>query len=497
MMSMTILSRVRNLKAARDAAFFFLFTGVLILAQPLGAHASLQSQLRQLFQNESPSGANWSIQVERKGAETPLFSMSAARKLIPASNMKLLTGAAVLLTLGPDYKYPTRIYAGGPIQNGVLNGDLLIEGTGDPSLGGRFHGGDITAIFRDWAAQLKRRGIERIAGDLVGLDTLFDDTRIGLNWHPDDLSEWYAAEISALNFNDGCIDVMVRGGPSSGSAAQVTFDPNTDYVRWVNDLTTVSRARNVRGIRFERDLENQTIRVYGSVQRNKQYTRYVTAPNPTLYCLSVIEQVFEAEGIQISGEIRRNAIDEQSPASSRSLIYTHQSPPLLQLVEVCLRNSQNLYSEHFLKTLGAHYYGVGSYETGTLALKDVLFEHGCEIDGIYIGDGSGLSRESRISAQSLIALLEAVAATDYGETFFESLPVSGESGTLRRRMRGTDAQGRVHAKTGTLNGVRALSGYIQTQGGETYLFSMLANGSHSGYRFTQIMDDACEMIAAQ
>lgn len=486
----------RATKAAFRAAFFFI--AFVLWCSPVFASAAIRAELDRLFQQSSPRGASWSVLVEPLDGGQTLYSRQPDRNLIPASNMKLLPVAAILLEFGPDYTFPTRLYAEGRVSEGVLHGNLVVVGSGDPSIGGRFNGGNITGYLREWAEQLKRQGVTRISGDVIGVDALFDDERVGLNWHPSDLTRWYAAEVSALNLNDGCLDVIVRGGANAGSSVSVSTVPNTQYVRLINELRTVAQENQAQGVHFIRDVETRTIRMTGSVARNQTVRLFVTAPNPSEFFVTVLKEVLEEEGIAVGGVSRRAPHGGPlEPDESWNLLYTHHSPPLLQLAEVCLVRSQNLYSEHFLKALGARLYGVGSYESGTLAIKDILLQYGCDIDGLYIGDGSGLSRESRVNSLALVTLLRAVEQTEYAETFRECLPLAGQTGTLRNRMRGVAAQGRVRAKTGTLNGVRGLSGFIEARSGAVYVFSMLANGPTSAPTFTQIMDQACSIIAAQ
>ncbi len=330
------------------------------------------------------------------------------------------------------------------------------------------------------------------------MDDLFDDEQYGLNWNPLDYVEWYAAEISALSFNDGCVDVKVKGAPRSGQAVEVQLSPPTRYLNVNNELSTVVNRKNVRGVGMEREPESRTLSLKGSVLAKRAATHWATVPNPTLYFMTVLKETLEAEGIRIQGTPRDFSDGTALPAKALwKKLDTYRSPPLTSLMEVCLKNSQNLYAEHFLKTLGARCYGKGSLVTGALAIKDILFNQGCDIDDQFIADGSGLSRENRVNADAFVRVLQTIERSPYRQMFWDMLPCSGVDGTLENRMRGVPAYKRVHAKTGTLNGVRALSGYIQSQSGKTYIFSMLANGTRAASRYTRIMDNACDLLASQ
>ncbi|MFB3789364.1 MAG: D-alanyl-D-alanine carboxypeptidase/D-alanyl-D-alanine-endopeptidase [bacterium] len=469
---------------------------VWIWAVP-AASASLQSDLNVLFTKNLPQ-AVWSIQVESLEEEDNLYSLTPQRSLIPASNMKILVCAAALLRLQPDFKYKTELLASGKQTGSILEGNLIVAGSGDPSIGGRFNGNDVTALFRQWADVLKQNNILHVTGDIIGVDDVFDDVRHGLNWHPDNFLDWFAAEVSALSFNDACVDIIVEGAAKAGVPAMVRTNPPTQYLFLAPAVMTVGTQKAEKGIVIRRSADDLSLEVQGSIRANKSSVHYAAVPNPTLYFVSVLREILLAEGIVVDGKAR-DADDEPNlpaPKTWKSL-HVYESPPLSHLVNACLKNSQNLYAEHFLKTLGYTDYGVGSWEMGILALKDILNEHGCNLDAEFIADGSGLSRENRLSAQSLIQVLRIIAESPYKNLFQDSLPCSGVDGTLKRRLNGSDTAGRIFAKTGTLNGVRSLSGYINAKSGKTYIFSMLGNSTRGAVRMSGLMDEALELIASQ
>lgn len=488
MMTMMRTFQKRIQTAALAAAVLFLTYSVSNPAQ-----AALRDDLNALFKEEG--NQEWSILVQPLNSANPLYSLAPERKLIPASNIKLFSGAAALLQLGPDFRYETKLHLAGARTGNVWEGALIVEGGGDPSIGGRFNGGDLTETFRQWAAKLKLDGITTIDGDIIGVDDYFDDVNLGLNWDPDYREEWYSAEVSALSFNDACIDVIVRGEAKAGQRASVTLDPPTSYLKIENKVTTASSSKNAQGVRIERLDDTKTIRVSGSVRAKQSSTHFASTPNPTLYFVTVLKETLEREGVSVTGGAK-DADDVETPdRDSWKLVLSHRSQPLEVLLNTCLKNSQNLYAEHFLKTLGAEMYGIGSYTVGAMAVKSVLFRFGCNLDSIYLADGSGLSRENRANAQAFVDLLRAVERSPHAQLFHRLLPESGASGTLKNRMRDTAAKGRVLAKTGTLNGVRGLSGYITSQNGTTYAFSMIGNTTTRGYRISQIIDNACALIA--
>ncbi len=467
----------------------------IVLGFPLCVHASLHSELLALIEKDSPPNSEWSILIQPVNEPKPLFAYQPSKRLVPASNMKIPSSAAILLRLGPDFTYKTQLYISGTISGKTLQGDLIVVGSGDPSIGGRFNSGDITHLFKQWAALLKNNNIEIINGRVIGIDDIFDDKAHGLDWHPDDLLKWYAAEISGLSLNDGCLDLIIRGGNGVGNAAIVRKEPNTNYMKIINQVKTVSSHNAVRGIHYEREIDSRTLTLTGSIRARQTVRKWTTVPNPTHFFTTVLRENLQKQGIEISGQAYdADDLPSLPPEEKWTLLDEYESPPLSQLLSVCLKKSQNHYAEHFLKTLGYYEYGRGSSTWGAAAIKDIFFKYDSDLDRQYFADGSGLSRDNRLNAKSIIKVLRAMYTSPYGKTFRETLSQAGVDGTLKNRMRGTAAHGNVWAKTGTLNGVRALSGYLYAQSGKTYLVSFLANGETRGTRFSRIIDKACVLI---
>ncbi len=468
---------------------------ILLTNCVISSAASLKAELKTLFKTQ-PSYV-WSVSVENTKSEDKLFEITPHRNLIPASNEKVPVCAAILLKLGPEYVYQTSLYHSGSIEGSTLYGDLIVTGSGDPSIGGRFNGGDITYQFRLWAELLKRKGINSIQGDIIGVDNIFDDVPHGLNWHPVDLVEWYAAEISALSFNDGCIDILIQGSKTSGKPAKLTLNPPTKYIQLKPSVKTVRTRKSDKGVEIVRKPKATALQVKGTIRAKRSSTIYASVPNPTMFFVTVLKETLQKEGVKVKGDPLDGDDVLLKERKEWKKIDAFNSPPLKQLVEICLRNSQNLYAEHFIKTLGYTEYGQGSWPMGVAAVKDILTGHGCKLDGVYFADGSGLSRENRLSANAIIEILKSVKKSPRSKLFFNSLPQAGVSGTLKHRMRGTAAYKRVFAKTGTLNGTRSLSGLIKAKSGQTYLFSFLGNAKRNASHISKLIDEACALIASK
>jgi len=441
--------------------------------------------------------------VESISRNEVIYTQNNRTLLIPASNQKLLVAAAILDALGPDFQFQTELLAGGPIENGVLKGPLIVRGGGDPSIGGRFHGGDRLSIFKQWSRALKEKGIRQIDGDVIGDDNLFDDIPYGKGWQWDDLPYWFAAEISALSFNDNCMDLIIQPGKSVNTPAVCITAPPTDYIEIINRTQTVSQRPKQRDemkeMLYRRSNDGRTVIIEGPVLLNQErFQEYVTVPNPTLFTVTVLTDVLRKEGIDVTGKpMDVDELEKPLPAETLKSLFVHNSPPLSDLLTVLLQRSQNLYAEMFLKYLGRKKIGEGSTEAGARAVGAYLKRLGIPDKEYDIADGSGLSREDLVTPSALCALLKGIAQGKNAEIFRNCLPVAGESGTLRGRMGDGPTAGRVWAKTGKINGVRALSGYIESREKELFVFSFIVNNYQTaGKSAAYVQDEACKRIAA-
>lgn len=425
--------------------------------------------------------------VDRQRA---LYSRDADHGLLPASNMKLYTTAAALDRLGPNFQYTTSVYGNGPIRSdGVLAGDLIVGGRGDPTLSGRFYGDSVTYVFDRLAEKLRARGIRRVSGQLVGDASYFDDRLVAPGWEPGNLLWWYGARASSLSFNDNVVVVEVRPGGWVGAGAHVGFVPRSDRLTVVNRVRTVGR-RGGRSVGIKRRPDLGGYEVWGRIPVTSGPLRYVVAvENPPVFVLSVLRERLEKAGIEIVGGYRvvydRDALD----ARPWRLLASHTSPRMLEIVRVINKHSQNHFAEQVLKSLGAVFRGEGSFEGGASVVEAFLQEMGVETWDVRIDDGSGLSRKNEVTARRTAELLVAMRRHPHFEEFYDSLLIAGSDGDPRR-LDAPRARGNVHAKTGTLRGVSALSGYVTTVDGELLAFSVITNGLPGGKGRSIALEDA-------
>ncbi len=486
------------------------------VAQP--SARGLETTISTILADTSLADGFWGIHVVDLESGAELFSMNAGHNYIPASNMKVLTTAAVLDALGPDYRYTTRLYASGDIRGSTLDGHLVIRGTGDPTISDRRFtthyptDGDAFEVFRQWSDSLKAQGITSVTGHVIGDASYFDDELLGAGWAWDDEPTPFAAQISALSFNEGRLSISATG-TSLGSRARVRVEPDNDFVYVVNRSQTVaSGARH----QIRRDQGGNTIWFESEVPRGQTVSRTVSVHNPTRYFVHSLRALLRDEGITVSGDpvIGEDWWQGLDYGQMRS-IATHTSPPMSELISVTNKVSQNLYAEHLLRTLGAERCATarrraterrrdpdrvrcGSSEAGILASEPLFERAGMRVDRMRLRDGSGMSPYNMLSPLDLTALLQYMwnhPDASIRQAFVESMAIGGVDGTLRRRFSQSPANGSVFAKTGTVTGARNLAGYATTASGRPVAFAVLTNlfGTSTG-RVTRAQDEIVEAI---
>lgn len=440
------------------------------------ADATLAAVLDSIFGDTLFAGANWGVEVKSLRSGRVLYERNAGKMFVPASNMKLVTSSVALEALGPNFVYRTPVVATGPVVNGELRGDLVVIGSGDPTIAADFHGGDALAVFRAWADSLQARGIRRISGRIIGNDDVFDDLPLGRGWAWDDLADYYSAEIGGLQYNLGVVGITAAAGPAAGAPPRLTLDPATSYVRVVNGAVTAATAAGTDEQIARADTGN-TFVVTGQIAADTASVRNdMSVRNNTAYFATVLREALIARGISVRGA----AVDEDdlAPAARparRDTLFVNASPPLREILPGFLKPSQNQIGELLLKTLGHALRGDGSARAGIAVVDSVTRGWGLPPRKLAQADGSGLSRYNLVAPQFLIGLLEHMRQSPNWQVFYDALPVAGVDGTLRTRMRGTPLQNNVHAKTGTVSNVRSLSGYLTTASGEPIVFSMIVN----------------------
>jgi len=439
---------------------------VVLMALATGLHADVLSErIDSLLANKNLSHGLQGVVVKSLTTGKVLYERNADLNMVPASNMKLLVSATALDTLGPDFTCKTPVYAAGKIgPDGVLQGDLVIRGAGDPVM----ESPDLV----DLAKQVKAKGISKVTGGVIVDDSMFDARRIGYAWSWDYLSDYYAAQSSPLNLDRNVVQVWVRPAKTVGEPAVVTTIPAAAYMT-IESTATTGDAKSAKSLNIWRRLGHGTIVVTGSVALESNPTRFdglITVDNPAPWVGAVFKDALIAQGVAVDGAVSSGKLPEGAVQ-----VAEHVSPPISRIVSLLNKPSDNLVAEVLLKLVGATVKGRGSIDSGAEVEREFFKRVGMDLDAIVIADGSGLSRINYVSPRNLAALLTYMYGHKSGKAYIDSLPIAGVDGTLRNRMKGTAAQGKVCAKTGHIARVSSLSGYVDTKSGETLVFSIMMN----------------------
>lgn len=438
----------------------------------------LQKDLSTIFNAPVMRRGIWGVDVRSVDTGAAFFMLNPDRLMMPASNMKILTLAAAAESLGWDHRFRTVLETTAPVEGGVLRGDLIVRGTGDPTINTRES--RAAAVFDEWAQALRTAGITAVDGRIIGSDQAFDDEGIGPGWAWDYLEAGYASPVGALQFNENVAELSVSPGASAGEPPIVRLAPGTGLTL-TNRATTVPAAAERPRIGLHRRIDRPELEISGSIPVDaKPLIRTVAVINPTAFFTQSVKDALVARGIAVSGAaIDGDDIAAESGramgAEARLLVAT-QSPPLREIATVLMKVSQNQYAETLLKAIGARVGGPGSTDSGRAAALETFTSWNIPRDGYVMADGSGLSRYNYIAPSTIIAVLQRM----YGDpvhrgAFLATLPVAAKDGTISSRMRKTRAADNARAKTGSISNVRSLSGFVKTRDGETLVFSIMAN----------------------
>lgn len=461
---------------------------IVVLLVLLGTAATLRGNLHDdigdIISDRLLAKVDMGIEIvklsDKPGGSEIVYEHNSHKPLAPASNMKILTTSAALQILGPKFHFRTTLLKHG--------NDLVLWGDGDPTLGDAELmdklNWSVTAVFEDWAEQLKKRNITSVANVVVD-DSLYDMEFLHPRWGKFQF-ERSGAQVGALNFNANMADFHIQA--RKGSAAAWSTKPSTSYVRVVTD-TCVSGRDNI--IILARTAGSNDIALRGTVDGSAEVS--VTIHDPPMYAGTVLTDVLKASGIQVTGQTIRDRGTRQAYAAADPKTRSQQwqalcifETPLQTVVNRCNKDSMNLYAESLCKRLGAAASTVGgTWAGGTAVTGYFLKQLGVPEREFILDDGCGLSRDNRVTTDAIIRVLLHNFYSPQKDIFLGSLPVGGVDGTLKKRF-SDSLRGRVFAKTGFIANVSALSGYLQARNGQWYAFSILMNGipdkSNSSYK---------------
>ncbi|MFD0690665.1 D-alanyl-D-alanine carboxypeptidase/D-alanyl-D-alanine endopeptidase [Actinomadura fibrosa] len=453
-------------------------------AVPAGAATGdLAADLDAILKDGRLTGATVDAVVRDAGTGRSLYDRNGAGPVMPASNNKLQTSSAAFDILGTGYRFRTAVL--------VKGRNLYLRGTGDTTMR--------AAEYDRLAAAVAARGIKKVGGDLVADDTWFDAKRTPDGWDPTDLQYAYAGQTSALTispndtFDAGSVKVSVAPG-AAGAPVKVGLSPATGVVK-IDNRATTGPAGSASTLAVNRANGGNTIVVTGSLPAGAPAAEVLrTVENPTLYAADVFRRALKAHGVRVSGATERG----RTPAGAKQ-VAARTSMPLSKLAVPFLKLSNNVIAETLVKAVGRKAAGKGTWAAGLPAIRTDLKKLGVDTSQVAMTDGSGLNRSNRTTSRQLSTLLRSVQKRPWFPSWYAALPIAGRTdplvgGTLAARMGGTAAAGNVHAKTGTLTGVSALSGYVTDPDGRKLVFSVVLNG-YSGPAPKDIEDKIAVRLA--
>src|SRR5216683_1663502 len=425
----------------------------------------------------------WGLLIVDAESGKALFEQNADKYFVPASNMKLFTTALALAKLGPEYRFRTTLETRGTISSeGVLSGDVVLVGRGDPNLSNRkfpfelkeeFDGPPQKALV-ELADALVAKGVKEISGDVIGDDSYFPRERYPNGWEIDDMVWEYGAAISAIVVDDNTVALTLTPGEHAGDPVQAAVTPATPDFTVENDVTT-SGADVKSDLTLTREPGSNLVVVKGSLPARSAPRKLVLAiEEPAQHAAAALKRLLEERGIKVAG-VAKARHDRAEPGGDPVVLGEHVSVPLGDAVKLINKISQNLHTEMLLRTVARQ---SGVWATPDELMKvpaDFYTTAGIAPGDVIQADASGLSRHDLVTPRSIVTILTLAQKQSWFATYYASLPVAGIDGTLEDRMKNTLAAGRIHAKTGSVEHVRTLSGFAETPGGRRLIFSFLSN----------------------
>ncbi|MEW6126996.1 MAG: D-alanyl-D-alanine carboxypeptidase/D-alanyl-D-alanine-endopeptidase [Acidobacteriota bacterium] len=507
----------RTMTSVLALGLLFYSTFAQQAAQSPDTYEQLAARLTAHLAQPRFTAASWGVKVVSLDSGKTIFEHNAEKYFNPASNAKLYTGALTLDRLGADFKIKTSIYAPRrPEPDGTLKGDLTIYGRGDPTIAARLNQGNYDKPLERLVEQIKAAGIRKIEGDLIGDESFFNTAPFGSGWEWDDLQEYYGAEVSALSIHDNSLDFFVKPAERIGLPCRITTGPQSNYLTFINRTQTAPKGTET-SIRFYRPVAENIVYVTGrlAIDSPKGYANSIAVHNPALLFVTLLKDALAKQGIAVTGRLR--ILDPKyrdvTPLDLAKFIELGfiESPPMKDIVREMLKPSQNLYAQLLLLQVGANssqlsatnnqpvspanspiksnsqqttsnnqtpatdYRLPNTEQQGLEVMTAFLNEVGVKKGDVLLEEGSGLSRKDIITPNATIALLTFMDKHQLAEIYRNGLPIAGVDGTLQNRMKNTPAANNVHAKTGTLRFVYALSGYVTAASGERLAFSIMLN----------------------
>jgi len=470
-------------------------------AKPRADVARFRARVDAALEEAHAQKALWGVLVTDRDSGEILYELNADRFFTPASNAKIITTSLALATLGPTYQFRTTLESSGKFgEDGRLLGDLVFVGRGDPDLSNRKfpyagkveHDGVAEKVLAQMADDAIAKGLKEIDGDIIADDSYYPYDPYPAGWSVGDLYFTFGAPVSAIAFNDNSITVEVSPGLRVGDPAVVAVEPAAAMGTFGHELRTgLADGKPEFGV--VRQAGPQFLLLRGTIPLGHAPIKLDLAmPDPAETVAAALKQVFEARGVRVTGTIRvKHAPPAEIypdapvvlgpaplPTPADTIVFAvHISPPLSEIVRVTNKVSQNLHAELLLRAVAHEKKGFGVTDAGIWAEQDFLKMVGVADGDVVFTDGSGLSRDDLVTPRAVVQLLRWDAAQPWGADYISTFPIAGVDGTLETRLKDTVASGRIEAKTGALEHVRAISGFATTLHGERLIFSIFGNNN--------------------
>jgi len=447
------------------------------------ARARFAARVEALLGTAPTNKGEWGLLIVDAESGETLYEQNADKYFVPASNMKLFTTALALAKLGPEYRFHTTLETRGTISSeGVLAGDLALVGRGDPNLSNRkfpyelkeeFDGPPEKALV-ELADALVAKGVKEISGDVIGDDSYFPRERYPNGWEIDDMVWEYGAAISAIVVDDNTVALTLTPGEQAGNPVQATVTPGTPDFTVENEVTT-SAADVKPDLTLTREPGANIVVVKGSLPAKSAPRKLVLAiEEPAQHAAATLKRLLEERGVKVVG-VARARHDHAELGGDPAVLAEHVSVPLGDAVKLINKISQNLHTEMLLRTAARQNAVWATPDELMKVPADFYAAAGIAPGDVIQADASGLSRHDLVTPRAIATLLGFAQKQSWFGLYYASLPVAGVDGTLEDRMKNTLATGRIHAKTGSVEHVRTLSGFAETPDGRRVIFSFLSN----------------------
>lgn len=444
------------------------------VAGNVSVSAQVSSEIDFIIDRSRANDAFWAIHVSDSSGRV-VEDLNAHKLIRPASNLKLISSGAFLEVLGGDYRFTTKLYGRGELVNNRWTGDLIIEGSGDPSINGEFYE-DPLFLFEEWYQVLDSLGIEQIDGSIIAYDGLFDDVPYPRGWEWDDLSYYYAPEISALSFNFNVVDLEVVADGAIGSTPSIEWFPfNTPYVEFVNQQTITPPGTKFNES-YRRVLGTNTILLRSTLPQGYYETEPLSVMSPSTYFIDTFSRYLDMRGIRVRGQLIVESDYHMWSTEGFRELASHRSEPLHKMITWLNRESDNLYTEMLAKKVGSEVYNTqGSTDLGLQVIKEFMHSSGLDTSVVRMRDASGMAPANLIRASDINHYLNFIREKPWFNTMYMSLSVGGVNGTLGHRFKNSLVRENFYGKTGFTSGVRTLSGYLTTKSNEKLTVTIATN----------------------